>query len=105
MGNENRTAGLSRHVAQGWMVPPTGGMEKEMNRAAELVAYIVQTDMVRFVADKEIIEEKAKIAALEVQSAHVHDESNAQKVGTKGVASVPEQRNGSQVVIGRADWE
>ena len=58
---ENRTAGLSRHVAQGWMVPPTSGMEKDMNRAAELAAYIVQADMFRFVADKEILEEKGKI--------------------------------------------
>ena len=60
MENENRTAGLSRHVAQGWTVPPTSGMEKEMNRAAELVACIVQADMVRFVADKEILEEKGQ---------------------------------------------
>ena len=66
MENENRTAGLSQHVAQGWMVPPISGMEKEMNRAAELVAYIVQADMVRFVADQEILEEKGKIAVLEV---------------------------------------
>ena len=102
---ENRTAGLSRQVAQGWMVPPTSGMEKEMNRAAELVAYIVQTDMVRFVADEKILEEMGQIAALEVQSANVHDESNAQKVGTKGAASFPEEWSGSQVCTGRADWE
>ena len=100
---ENRTASLSPHVAQGWMVPPTIGIEEEMNRAAELVAFIVQADMVRFVADEEILEEKGKIAVLDVQSANVHDESNAQKVGTKGAASVPEEWSGSQVVTGRAD--
>ena len=76
-----------------------------MNRAAELVACIVQADMVRFVVDKEILEEKGKIAALEVQSANVHDESKVQKVGTKGAASVPEEWSGSQVGTGRADWE
>ena len=80
-------------------------MENEMNRAAELVAFIVQADMVRLVADKEILEEKGKIAALEVQSADVHDESNEQKVGTKGAASVPEEWSGSKAVTGRADWE
>ena len=85
--------------------PPTIGFEEETNMAAELVALILQADIVRFVADQDVLEEKGKIAALEVQSADVHDESNAQKVGTKGAASVPEEWSGSQVRTGRADWE
>ena len=102
---ENRTASLSPHVAQGGIVPPTIGIEEEMNKAAELVAFIVQVDMVRFVSDEGILEERGKIAALNVQSVNVHDESNAQKVGTKGAASVSEEWSGSKVVTGRAHWE
>ena len=98
-------ASLSLHVAQGWIVPPTIGMEEEMNRTAELVAFLVQADMVHFDADEEILEVEGKIAALEAQSANVHDESNAQKVGKKGAASVPEESSGSQVVSERAAWE
>ena len=46
------------------------------------VAFKVQADMVHFDADKEILEVEDKIATLEAPSADVHDESNAQKVGT-----------------------
>ena len=80
-------------------------MEEEMNRTAELVAFMVQADMVHFDADKEIHEIEDKIVALEAQSANVHDESNAQKVGAKGAASVPEESSGSRVRTERAAWE
>ena len=81
---ENSRASLSLHVAQGWIVPPTIGMEEEMNRTAELVAFLVQADMVHFDAGEEILEVQDKIAALEAQSANVHDESNAHKGRHKG---------------------
>ena len=91
---ENSRSSLSLHVAQGWIVPNEQG--------GGAVAFIVQADMVHFDADKEIFEVENKIAALEAQSANVHDESNAQKVGTKGAASVPEESSGSQVGTVRA---
>ena len=55
------------------MWPKDGSLQ--MNRAAEAVAFIVQADIVHFDADKEILEVENKIAALEAQSANVHDES------------------------------
>ena len=76
-----------------------------MNRTAEPVAYIVQADVVHFDADKEILEVNSEIAALEAQSANVHDESNAQQLGTNGAASAPEESSGSQVGTEGAAWE
>ena len=57
---ENCRASLSLHVAKGWIVPPTIGMEEEMNRTAELVAFLVQAHMVHFDADKEIGEARGQ---------------------------------------------
>ena len=92
---ENSRASVSPHVAQGGIVPPTVGMEEEMNRTAEPVAFKkVQADAVHFDADKEILAVNGKIAALEAQSADVHDESNAQQLGT---ASALDESSGSQV--------
>ena len=65
----------------------------------------VQADMVHFDAVEEILDVEGKIAALEAQSANVHDESNAQKVGTKGAASVPEESSGSQSVQLGCEWQ
>ena len=62
-------------------------------------------DMVHFDADKEILEVEDKIAALEAQSANVHDVSTAQKVGTEGAASVPEESSGSQSVQLGSEWQ
>ena len=70
-----------------------------------LVAFVVQADKVHLDADKEILEVEDKIAALEAQSADVHDESNAQNVRTKGAASVPEESSTSQSRTERAAWK
>ena len=54
----------------------------------------VQADTVHIDADKEILAVNGKIAALEAQSADVHDESNARQLGT---ASALDESSGSQV--------
>ena len=77
----------------------------QINRAAEPVAFTVRAEQVHIDADNEILEVEGKIAALEAQSANVHDESNSQKVGTKGAASVPEESSGSQSMQLGSEWQ